>query len=138
MLNKKILLHCFIASLLIGFFVFSADVNLANAESTTGLVSEGCMEEGDCKLNDIMLVFVGYSEKILGLIGSLALLFFIYGGFMFLISGGSSERVTKAKQIILGAVIGLAVVFTRYMIITFVAQALGIETSILQSDWFNK
>ena len=56
---------------------------------------------------------------------------------MFLISSGSAEKVTQAKQIIVGAVIGLTIIFTSYMIITFVAQALGIQTGgILQSDWF--
>ncbi len=63
---------------------------------------------------------------ILGITGSLALLAFIAGGIMFLISAGSSERVTRAKQILLGAVIGLVIVFTSFMIIQFVYTALGI------------
>jgi len=35
--------------------------------------------------------------------------------------------VTKAKEIIVGAVIGLVIVFTSYMIIQFTMDALGIE-----------
>ena len=93
--------------------------------------------DGDYTLNEMMQVFVNVSEWILGIVGSLALLMFIYGGVMFLISGGSAEKVTQAKQIIAGAVIGLVIVFTSYIIITFAAQALGIEVTggILQSGW---
>lgn len=93
---------------------------------------------GDYTLNDFMNKVVGLARWILGITGSLALLFFIYGGVMFLISGGNSERVTKAKQIIIGAVIGLIIVFTAYMIIGFVMKTMG-ATSITgwaTSDWF--
>ena len=93
---------------------------------------------GDYTLNDLMRKVVGLARWIFGITGSLALLFFIYGGVMFLISGGNSERVTKAKQIIIGAVIGLIIVFTAYMIIGFVMKTMG-ATSITgwaTSDWF--
>lgn len=81
--------------------------------------------DGDYSLNDFVQLAVNVSEKILGLVGSLALLAFVYGGIVFLISGGSSEKVEKGKQILIGAVIGLVIVFASYMIIQFTMDALG-------------
>lgn len=81
----------------------------------------------DCKLDDFVIIIIRVSQVILGLVGSLSLMAFVYGGVLFLISGGSSERVTKGRQAITGAVIGLAIVFASYAIITFVFVALDIN-----------
>ncbi len=79
-----------------------------------------------------MLVLINVAQWIWGISGSLALLFFIYGGFMFLISGGQSEKITKAKSIISNSLIGLVIIFTSYMIVGFVIQnLLGIK-----GEWF--
>ena len=86
-----------------------------------------CRDSGDCTLDDFVRIFTFYYTRIFGLIGSIALLMFIYGGVMFLISSGNSEKVTQAKQIIIGAVIGLVIVFASYAIIQFTFDALGIE-----------
>lgn len=83
------------------------------------------------------------SKWILGITGSLALLAFIYGGFVWMLSGGSSERVNKGKQIFLGAVVGLVIVFASYMIIGFVLTTSGLatsdswSTSAFTTSWFS-
>lgn len=80
---------------------------------------------GDYQLNDLVGILINSSQLILGIVGSLALLMFVYGGTIWLISSGSSEMVTKGKNIIIGAVIGIVIVFTSYMIIQFSMQTLG-------------
>jgi len=92
-------------------------------------MSSGCQSDGTCELNDFVRVFSFYYERVLDFVGSIALLMFIYGGIMFLISSGNSEKVTQAKQIIIGAVIGLIIVFASYTIIQFVFDALGIPNT---------
>lgn len=82
---------------------------------------------GDYSLNDIMAIVISVSGWILGIVGSLALLMFVYGGFMFLISAGSSDKIGQAQKILVAAVIGLAIVFCSYMIIRFVAQTVGVD-----------
>ncbi len=122
-LSSKIIFSCFIL-----FFLFSISVCLAqNSLITPESYKTGCIASGDCEINDFVRVFIVASNLILGVTGSLALLAFIAGGIMFLISAGSSERVTRAKQILLGAVIGLVIVFTSFMIIQFVYKALGLN-----------
>lgn len=56
----------------------------------------------------------------LGIVGSLALLMFIYGGFVWLTSAGSSDKVTKGKNILVWATIGLVVIFMSYGATKFV------------------
>lgn len=97
-------------------------VETGNTGGTPCPTGENC---GNYSLNDFIQLAVNVSNKILGLVGSLALLAFVYGGVVFLISGGSSEKVEKGKQILIGAVIGLVIVFASYMIIQFTMDALG-------------
>jgi hypothetical protein len=82
----------------------------------------GC---GNYSLNDIITFGVNVSQWILGIVGSVALLFFVYGGFVFILSGGNEERVKLGKKILIGSVIGLAIVFTSYLIIQFSMSLLG-------------
>ncbi|MFA4831587.1 MAG: pilin [Candidatus Gracilibacteria bacterium] len=60
----------------------------------------------------------------LGVVGSLALLMFIYGGFTWMTSAGSPDKVTKGKGIMVWAAIGLAVIFSSYALVKFVITGL--------------
>jgi hypothetical protein len=59
---------------------------------------------------------------ILGFVGTIALVLFIYGGFTWMLSAGSTDKVKKGKNIIIWAVIGLFVVFAAYILVRFVIQ----------------
>lgn len=63
-------------------------------------------------------------NAILGIVGSIALLMFIYGGFMWLTSSGNEQRITKGKQILTWAVIGLTIIFLSYTLVGFVISSL--------------
>ena len=52
----------------------------------------------------------------LGIVGSIALLMFVLGGFFWLTSGGSPDRIQKGKSMIIWATIGLFVIFAAYAI----------------------
>lgn len=64
-------------------------------------------------------------NSLFGIVGSLALVMFIYGGFLWMTSAGSSEQVKKGKDIFIWAVVGLVVVFSAYSIVRFVIQGIG-------------
>ncbi len=82
---------------------------------------------GDYGVNDFVQLAVNISQWILGIVGSLALVMFIYGGLMFLISAGSSDKIAEARKIIVAAAIGLIIVFASYLIIKFVLLSLGLN-----------
>ena len=59
-------------------------------------------------------------NSVLGIIGSLALVMFIYGGATWMLSAGNQEQVTKGKNILIWAALGLVIIFTAYALVRFV------------------
>lgn len=71
-------------------------------------------------------VIVGRAVTIFtGLSGSVALLMFMYGGVMWLTSGGNAERVERGKKIFTWATIGLVIIFGAYAILSAIFGAIG-------------
>lgn len=64
-------------------------------------------------------------NSVLGVVGSLALVMFIYGGFIWMTSSGSSEQVKKGRDILMWAVIGLVIIFSAYGLVRFVIVGVG-------------
>jgi hypothetical protein len=54
---------------------------------------------------------------------SLAILMIVYSGFLYVTSEGDSSKLNTAKEITIGALIGLAMLF----MINFLAKLLGVE-----------
>jgi hypothetical protein len=93
---------------------------------------------GDYGVNDFLILGVTITQLILGVVGALALLAFVVGGLMFLLSGGNKGLVDKGKSTIVAAVVGLVIVFASYTIVRFAATLLGISETegIFNSGWF--
>jgi len=64
-------------------------------------------------------------KAVLGVTGAVALLMFVYGGIMWMTSGGSAERIKKAQSTMVWAVLGLAVIFISYTVIDQIMSAFG-------------
>ncbi len=56
----------------------------------------------------------------LGFLGFIALVIIIYGGFVWMTSGGNQEKINKAKGILKSAIIGLVIILSSYIITSFV------------------
>lgn len=136
---KKNIKFSIILSLIAGIF----SVFIFTASASEGLLPEQkgknpCQAGVNCgnySLNDMTNIAVKISEFILGIVGSLSLLAFVAGGLMMMLSGGKAELVTRGKQTIIGATIGLIIVFTSYTIIYFIFKSLGIAQPA-NSNWF--
>jgi hypothetical protein len=63
--------------------------------------------------------------QILPLIGSLFLVLFLWGGFLWLTSNGDETRVKKARGTLTNAVIGMAIIIGAYTIVAFLLDTLG-------------
>lgn len=144
-MNKKIaltgLILLFVSIVFLNFGPIAALAQNAPDQilpQPSGEPTKPCNSQNGCgnySLDDFMLLAVKISDWILGIVGSVALLFFVYGGFMFTLSGGSSERVDKGKKILLGAVFGLILVFASYLIIQFSMDAIGFKK--IDGRWSN-
>lgn len=58
----------------------------------------------------------------IGIVGLLAVIFIIVGGFQYITSSGDAAKATKAKNTILYAVIGLVIALLAYAIVNFVIE----------------
>ncbi len=56
---------------------------------------------------------------LLGILGTLSLLMFVYGGFVWMTAAGNEEKIKKAKNTIVYSAIGLIVSFSSYAILRF-------------------
>lgn len=85
--------------------------------------------EGECRSISIyILVLLQVANYLFSIVGALALLFFIYGGFTLILSRGNAEQTSKGIGIISAAVIGLVIVFGAYMLVRFLGTAIGLKT----------
>lgn len=59
----------------------------------------------------------------LGVLGTFALLWFIYAGLLWMFAGGNTDRSSRALKMLLWGALGLIVIFASYAVVTFVFQA---------------
>ncbi len=59
-----------------------------------------------------------------GFIGSIFFLLIIIGGFNWMTAAGNEEKISKAKKLISGAMIGLLIVALAYVITSFIIYTL--------------
>ncbi len=113
-------------------------VRPATAASDTGFLPDCDMSsEGSrpCGLNDFLLLGVNLINYMLGISGSLALLFFVWGGFKMLTAGGNSEGVEKGKSAISSAAVGILIVLASWMIVNAVYTTL-VEGNSENKQWW--
>lgn len=92
--------------------------------------TSGNYATGDYNLNDIREYAIYLIKLILGLVGSLSLLAFVYGGVSFLISAGNPDKVKDGINAIKAAVIGLLITFASVLIINVFFGGLGIKWNV--------
>jgi hypothetical protein len=119
-MKKSKYLILFLIAIGVGFVIFHAQ---AASILNPGLISEAsCPKGGTCSLNTFLKLGISVATYILGIVGALTLLMFVYGGVTMIISGGSADKVKKGKDIIIGSGVGLMIVFGSYLIVSFVAR----------------
>jgi len=71
---------------------------------------------------DLKATVVNIITFVLGLLGLIAVIMILYGGFTWLTAGGNEDKIDSAKKIISAAAIGLVVVLISWAIVTFVIK----------------
>ncbi|MCC6639377.1 hypothetical protein IT409_02360 [Candidatus Falkowbacteria bacterium] len=67
-------------------------------------------------------------NTLFGLLGTVALLIFLYAGFQWMMSGDSADGAKKAKERMKNAAIGIFLILAAYSISSFVINALTTAT----------
>lgn len=83
--------------------------------------------EGTSRIQGIVTAVVNIFSVVVGLV---AVIMIIVGGFKYITSGGDSGNITSAKNTIVYAVIGLVVVALAQFIVKFVLEKVNTSTTL--------
>jgi len=127
-IRKTIKYSKILVVILIVVMSFSS-VSLALAESkklgTSGVAQyvPDCTNVADCQDVSVFLVAaIGIGRYLFSIIGALALVMFVYGGFVWITSRGNGEKVKKGMEIFGAAIIGLIISFSAYMLVSYFSE----------------
>ena len=62
-------------------------------------------------------------------LGSITVIMIVVSGFMWIFAAGAEEKITKAKDLLKGAILGLVIVLGAYGLAQFVFTAIRIATT---------
>lgn len=113
-MKKILLILAFFAT--IGSFALPTTVSAADACEMMA-VKSGICDNKDANLQDGAKNII---NTMLYIVGIGAVIMIIYGGIIYVISAGDSGRVSKAKNTIMYAIVGLIVALLAYAIVNFV------------------
>lgn len=94
-------------------------VKIASAQGLVPCQGVDCTEEN---LYELIVNIINFMIQWLAF--PLVVIFFLWGGFLFLTSGGSPTRIEQGKKAITGAIIGLVIVLTSVVVINTILQFL--------------
>lgn len=140
--TKTIIAAVFLIGLIVfPLFVFAEQVTCKNGNTvecqTGGLIkSKECACCGDCTLTDGLAVFIYVADLILKYVGVVSLLMLIFGGLMWILSGGNESQIKKGKDIIKYTFLGIIIIFTAWIVVNFVIDKLVVDKSIFQGTWW--
>ncbi len=116
-----------IARLLSTLVIFAASASGALADtgsSATSSSDKTVRLVNPLNVSTVPQLVANLLKAAMGIIGALALLVFIYGGFIWLTSGGEAGKIQAGKDAMKWAAIGLVVIFTSYALVSFVFKAI--------------
>ena len=128
--KKIIILFCLIVLLILPILSFAASPAYDNLNKVgSGLDNAPYAPADQNKLAEIIGIVI---QAFLGILGVLFLIYMLYAGYHWMTAQGDEEKVTKAKDTIQRAVIGLIVTIGAYAITYFVIEKLVIRATILR------
>ncbi|OGM00674.1 hypothetical protein A2480_01040 [Candidatus Uhrbacteria bacterium RIFOXYC2_FULL_47_19] len=115
----------------------AAAVNAPGYRPNVGLIntvnSDTGRESGVGRISGLGTLTGSVMGQAIGMIGVLFFLLMLYAGALWMTAGGVEEKISKAKSIMSGAVIGLVLVFAAYYLLDFILgaiyQGFGIESA---------
>jgi hypothetical protein len=78
---------------------------------------------------DVRVTVASIIRTAMGLLGIVAVVIILIGGFKWMTAGGNEEQVGEAKKWIFSGVIGLAIILSAYALATYVITSLVTATT---------
>jgi len=124
--NKKLFAVLTIALLAATFIPLHA---AGLQDATNQLQNVGKAAYGTAPTTSLPELVGKYIRIFLGLLGVIFAILMVYGGYTWMTSYGNEQKVTKAKDLIIDAVIGLVIILAAYAITGFVVGELVKRTT---------
>lgn len=77
-------------------------------------------------IGDLPKVIGKVINALMGVIGAIALLVFVYGGFVWMTAAGNETKIAQGKKILLWASIALIIIILGWILVAFLMEALGV------------
>lgn len=106
------------------FLATSSSQAAINWGSTSSGASQLAGAAGLSQATSFDAILATLARPIIGMVGIIFFLIFLYGGFKWMTAGGNDTQVNEAKKLITSTVIGLAIVTLAYVIADFIIRAL--------------
>ena len=127
---KIINLSCLLCLMLtVGYSVAAEDTTGASGDNISSQVEKKIDEiykpETSGMLTGTPQAIVGKAIKtLMGVVGSVALVMFVYAGYLWMTAGGDPKDVDKSKEIFTWATLGLVVIFIAYAAVDYIISKL--------------
>jgi len=114
---------------LVGVFALALLVPaVVDAKNTTSdplkLLDETANKSGQTSSRELPDVIGSIIQWVLGIVGVILLVMFIYGGVLYATSAGNEDKTETAKKVMLYAIIGVVIIALAFVLTKYVIQAL--------------
>jgi hypothetical protein len=119
MFSKKIFLL-----MLLSFFLLAGPALAAETEGGGG---GGLFVTGTANLRELGVIIARIINFLLGIVGAIAIIMIVVGGFRYIVAGGDMKATQSAKGTITFAVVGLVIVLLSVAVVNFIGSLLGVN-----------
>lgn len=116
--NTKIF---FLSSLFVLMAVVLVLPQIGSAQASLGLDTGAATGLGTRDLKELIVSIV---RIVLGFLGIISVIILMYGGFVWMMAKGEPEKIDKGKKIVVAMVIGLVIILSAYLIVSYVLKAI--------------
>jgi len=117
---KKIFIIIFVCLSLFSFLEYSPAAAAPAATAVRDSGTPPTQFPNPLKTTSVPELIGRVISAVLGVVGSIALIMFVYGGLIWMTAAGNQERVKKGGDILMWAAIGLVIIFSAYAIVYYV------------------
>lgn len=121
MKNRKILIFLSIIFFSLVFIFFNANLCLTASDATKEVKLSNPIEVSANPSQIIGLII----KSALGIIGGLALVMMVWGGFQWLTSAGNPDKVKKGSSTMIWAIVGLVLALGSYVLVSTILNFLA-------------
>jgi len=116
---------------LVGVFALALLVPAAVDASTNSdplkVLNETAKQSGQTSSRDLPEVVGNIIQWVLGIVGIVLLVMFVYGGVLYATSAGNEDKVDTAKKVMLYAIIGVIIIALAFVLTRYIISALFVS-----------